>query len=157
MKKSNFTIAEIIPISLILVVLVILLVPLMLKTIDSYEIPNLKLQAKTVLMSAYDEYTYDTNKGHRITAYCYNKKYGYQKTLNGGTIKTIRKLAEDISYYIEFDEEGYVVELAILTKDKALHLSGFVNERLIDAATEYNVVSEEEAEEILKKCPYNSN
>ena len=157
MKKSKFTITEIIAIFLILVVLVILLVPLMLKTIDSYEIPNLRLQAKTVLMSAFDEYNYDTNKGYSITAYCYDKSYGYQKTLNGGTVKTIRNLAEDVSYYIEFDQEGYVIDFVMITKDKAMHLSGFVSERLIDSVTENDLISQEEATELLKRCPYNSN
>ncbi len=156
-NKSNFTITEVVSIFLIFVVLVILLIPAMLRTVDGYEFPNLKLQAKTVLMSAYDEYTYDTNKGHKITAYCYDKAYGYQKTLNGGTVKTIRKLVEDVSYYIEFDEEGYVVDFTLLSKDNAIHLTGFINERLIDSATENNLVTLQEAESLINRCPYDSN
>ena len=140
-KKSKFTITEIVAIFLILVILVILLVPLMLKTIDSYEMPNLRLQAKTVLMSAFNEYNYDNNKGHKITAYCYDKTYGYQKTLNGGTVKTIRNLAEDVSYYIEFDEEGYVVDFLMVTDQKALHLSNFVSEGLMDSVTDKDLIS----------------
>ncbi len=156
-KKSNFTLTEIIVIFLILVLLVILLIPLMLKTIDNYEMPNLKLQSKTVLMSAFEEYTYDTNKGYKITAYCYDKSYGYQKTLNGGTVKTIRNLVEDVSYYIEFDSEGYVIDFLMIGNDKAIHLSGFVNERLIDAATEDSLIDMSQAEILLEKCSYNSN
>lgn len=155
--KNDFSVIDIIGISLIFIVLAILIIPLFLKISENYQESSTKIKATTLINAAFTEYTNDTNLGRTITAYCYRNDYGYPKTLNDGTIKSINNLKEDVSYYMTFDENGNLISFVYADDKYGIDIRKNVNQEAIENLENKDLITKEKAFEIIEKCPYNSN
>lgn len=155
--KDNYSVVDIVGVSLIFVVLVILVLPLIIKTINGYRYDASKLKIQALISSALEEYKTDTSRGKTITAYCYRDDYGYAKTLNGGTIKSMNNLKDKVSYYITFDEEGYIISIAYTDNRYGVNISGYITESTINSLESKDFVKPDKVFEVITKCPYGSN
>lgn len=157
MKKNEFTIIDIIGISLIFIVLVILVIPLVVKMANNYSGNSTKIKAATLLNSALLEYKNDVSLGREITAYCYRSDYGYPKTLNDGTIRSISNSDNELSYYITFDSDGNITSFVFADINYGMDLRDDISERAIEELSDDEFLKVSEAFEIIEKCPYSSN
>lgn len=155
--KNEYSIIDIIGISLIFIVLIILVIPLVYKVAGNYEKDSTKMKATALYNMAISEYENDTNLGRVITAYCYRDDYGYPKTLNDGTIKSIKDTDKGVSYYITFDENGNMTSFVYADENYGIDLRQSINEYTMNSIDENNLINKEDTLEIINKCPYNSN
>lgn len=155
-KKNEFTIIDIIGISLIFIVLVILVIPFVIKTIHIYEVDNARTKAITLLNAARTEYKSDISRGKMISAYCYRSDYGYPKTLNDSDTRSINNVDSDVSYYITFDERGYITSFVYADEKYAFDARENIDENYIETLDEENFNKRKEAILTINKCPYDS-
>lgn len=155
--KNGYSIIDIIGISLIFIVLIILTVPLIYKIANNYEYDSTRIKATALYNMAVSEYQNDTSLKREITAYCFRADYGYPKTLNDGTIRSIKNTDEGVSYYITFDGNGNITSFVYTDDNYGIDLRENINEITLSALDKSKFITKEDAFKIIEKCPYNSN
>ena len=154
--KAKYSVVDIIGVVLIFIVLVIFVIPLIMKTTSKYKYDGSKVRIQALYTAALEEYKEDANFDRTIISYCYRDDYGYPKTLDGGSIKSISNLKDEVSYYITFDSEGNIISLVYADNKYGVNIDGIITDTTINLLDENNFITREEAFKIISKCPYNS-